>query len=892
VTTADASPGHSVRLALLEHAVLRVSFWPIETLDPFAASGLLEASRQLSVEEARAAERRQAVIDAIHAIVPRVLDRRVRAWLLATKRHVYGSSDPWADPTPDVAAVLAGEPELARRLDEEQSARRALAERRAAFDRLHAETLERQRAALRDVAATPAFRRALALTAPVVYERWRRVDGRPDPSTARGRRLETTVFHYVARAAVRPTPHGAWAGVAPVSPGDSSAAGGLRVHHAPRRYAATVNLTPFSVMARALAVLPRYGVGYPLRLNPTLFEDSRGWRFEAFDRETGSWRHLAANPLDALILRYYADGEPRPVTPLLDAAAPDQGLLRERLTERVAELLAAGALLPNLSLGAGEDDPWRVLERLVPRLLEPERTTWRGAIGRIRQACDRLAAEFDGLDPETVVLLQRAVEDEMARLWADCGLPGRPPGPPLYLDARAPVAVTWTPAFRQAAARAVETRFRFYAADGGAELYRRCSLDPIVRAAPAGRPVSLLSLLAALSDREPGDMTGEPAAPGHVVAGPGDSREQIFVRFALDPAFHRILEAQAQAWETRLAPVHEARTAWLDFTPDGSALRPGPGGAMLLPVTGDGHVWTGVGRPQPGLFASRVALLLREDGDTESGLLAALRDQGTRAAARAGGQLVEVVGSDPVSLNAAVRPALGAATLEPHGPRDASLAGVDVVADPDRARLWLTRGAAREPLFPVYNSGAAVGWQDACSALLLMLAFGHGWEYASFGFPALPAERTRWHHLPRLVARDGTVLSPERWTLDAPTIAKLAALRGPARYRAWQAEVERRALPPLVLVRDGSSESELPLRTDSPLALRCLFDTVARRAPYLVMTELPGDPVTWPIRDAVGQHYRAELAVTWLDEEYWTAATTPPGRVPEREASHGRGPTT
>jgi hypothetical protein len=95
-----------------------------------------------------------------------------------------------------------------------------------------------------------------------------------------------------------------------------------------------------------------------------------------------------------------------------------------------------------------------------------------------------------------------------------------------------------------------------------------------------------------------------------------------------------------------------------------------------------------------------------------------------------------------------------------------------------------------------------------------------------------------------------------------------------------------------VLVRDGSSESELPLRTDSPLALRCLFDTVARRAPYLVMTELPGDPVTWPIRDAVGQHYRAELAVTWLDEEYWTAATTPPGRVPEREASHGRGPTT
>jgi hypothetical protein len=154
----------------------------------------------------------------------------------------------------------------------------------------------------------------------------------------------------------------------------------------------------------------------------------------------------------------------------------------------------------------------------------------------------------------------------------------------------------------------------------------------------------------------------------------------------------------------------------------------------------------------------------------------------------------------------------------------------------------------------------------------MTLAFGHGWEFVSFGFPALPAEIAAWGHLPRLYLPDGTVLSRERWTLDGATVARVAAAGEAERYLAWRAEADRLRLPPLVHVRCGPDQPELLLRTDSPLAVRCLFDTILADAPWMIVTELPGQPDAWPLRDAEGQHYLAELAVTWYADDYWALA--------------------
>src|SRR5207248_1314908 len=174
-------------------------------------------------------------------------------------------------------------------------------------------------------------------------------------------------------------------------------------------------------------------------------------------------------------------------------------------------------------------------------------------------------------------------------------------------------------------------------------------------------------------------------------------------------------------------------------------------------------------------------------------------------------------------------------------------------------------------LLPTYQSAATIGATDPCSWLLLRLAMAHGWEFVSFGFPALPAERSRWHHLPRLELGGGTVVSAERWTIPGETLRRLAAADDVERYLEWTAEVKRLGLPTFVRVRWDPHPAAPPvlLRTDSPLAIRSLFLRLPPDTPRLVVHELVGgldaNAVRWPD----GGRHMAELAVSWVDDSYF-----------------------
>ena len=96
--------------------------------------------------------------------------------------------------------------------------------------------------------------------------------------------------------------------------------------------------------------------------------------------------------------------------------------------------------------------------------------------------------------------------------------------------------------------------------------------------------------------------------------------------------------------------------------------------------------------------------------------------------------------------------------------------------------------------------------------------------------------------------------------------------RGAERYLAWRAEMRRARVPDLVHVRCGPHQPELLMRTDSPLALNCLFETFGSRAPWIELSELPGDPREWPLVDSNGKHYLGELAVSWFRDGYWEVA--------------------
>jgi hypothetical protein len=271
-TSPDTAPSAP---RLLEHAIVRAAAWPIETTDYFAAPGLAASARAVLRSEAQVLEHRTAVLQALEAAMPGAPDRRARALLLRIRRGLFAGAGP-VPGLQEAARLLRDVPEVAGLLVEEDALRATLVERLRSFERLHAEEWQRQRQVLWAVARTSRFLKALEIANPEVAARWDALDDLGAPASARGRRLEATVFHYLMRAAGRPTPQGAWAGVALVEPRDQGAL--LEVFPAEPGYDVTVNLVPFHIMLEQLAGTRRYRFDYLLSLNPTLHRTDQGWR--------------------------------------------------------------------------------------------------------------------------------------------------------------------------------------------------------------------------------------------------------------------------------------------------------------------------------------------------------------------------------------------------------------------------------------------------------------------------------------------------------------------------------------------------------------------------------------------------------------------------------------
>ena len=295
----------------------------------------------------------------------------------------------------------------------------------------------------------------------------------------------------------------------------------------------------------------------------------------------------------------------------------------------------------------------------------------------------------------------------------------------------------------------------------------------------------------------------------------------------------------------------------------------GPWGSLLLRFENDNTAWIGLGRPEPALFVARFANLLRKPGnDDEIPLLQELREHVARAAQN-GMELAEVAGWHPLNPNAAIRPSLSRCVLDTQGDRETNLQNLQVSIEPASLRPWILRPHNSSRVVPVLTCAANLGARDAATSALAQLALAHGWEFLAFGFPQFQSEQKRWHHLPRLILDDDIVLSGERWTLEKAFVSRLGKLSGVDRYLAWIRELERINPPELVHIHTCPDEPELLMCTNSPLAVQCIFDACKGHLSNLFLTELTGDPAFWPVTDGEGQHYLAEIAITWCADQYW-----------------------
>ena len=488
----------------------------------------------------------------------------------------------------------------------------------------------------------------------------------------------------------------------------------------------------------------------------------------------------------------------------------------------------------------------------MPALLPEDRDRWAAATAGVRGVCEYLGREWDNLDPADVRALRQLVAVEIDALGQAFGWRGHPAGAILHLDTCVAFTVGWSRADRRKFEDAVGEVLAFHMADGAAERYRRVSLEAVVVATEVAGDDTLFGLV---------DGTGfRRVAPDGTDI---DTHTAIFARFG---ASSEAVADHCRGWERLLAPRHRDASVMLNDLGSRPTIV-GPEGAFVMSALGGGGPVVEWGRPQAGMFVARMAsALAARDGATPAvdelrRHVATLGDRGVVAA--------DVVGSDAPDLNTAVRPRTGAIRLEPHGRGESSLHGLRLELDAVSRRPWvIDRDGNR--MLPTYQSAAAIGGVDPCSWLLFRLAMGHGWEFVSFGFPALPAERSTWHHLPRLVLPGGTVLSAERWTIPGETLRAIASCDETERYLAWRAVAEGLGLPPVVRIRwdPHPAASPILLRTDSPLAVTSLFTRLPSDAPRLIVTELAGGVEAHCVESPDGGHHLAELAVSWVDDNY------------------------
>jgi hypothetical protein len=580
---------------------------------------------------------------------------------------------------------------------------------------------------------------------------------------------------------------------------------------------------------------------------------------------------LPRQRLLSVILRYFEDGHSHPVLRLLDALERDSGAdaaLREAFERVVNGLIDEDVLRVDLCLPARAANVWEALDAVVPRLLEPERTRWSDAVRRIKLHCEQLGENFEECKPAEVDALRRAIAEDLQGLWQAAGLPDRNPEPAVRLDMRLPFAVAWSTATFEAAQRATKALLAFHAADGGAELFRRQSIYNIVCSLNGRCEARLLAFLAD-GPVDPG--ISEPRAEegdGREGASAA-TRELLFSRLPPNSAEAQAAAEHCRTWEDILEAVHDRRVYSLPARAAKPRSLVGPWGSLLVRFGASDTVWIGPGRPDSALFVARFVNLFGEPIDNgKAPLLEELREH-LAVAADNGIELADVVGWHPLNPNAAIRPLLAPSVLDAHGDRETNLQDLQLRIPPNSARPWLLRPHDSLPLVPVLTCAANLGARDGINSALAKLACAHGWEFLAFGFPPLRAELLRWHHLPRLLLDDGMVLAAERWTLDKSVVSQLGRCSGSTRYLAWRREADRMKLPALVHARASPDALELLMCTESPLAVQCCFDGSNDRASDLSLTELAGDPESWPVTDAEGRHYLSEVAVTWCADYYW-----------------------
>jgi len=734
------------------------------------------------------------------------------------------------------------------------------------------ETVARERQLLwRATADDPRFLKALLFSNPTLYERVRRASARRHgPVTKALRKLEFTLYRYLARAVGRTTPLGLWAGVSTVPFSNQ----GLRRSTAPR-YAVAPDLRPFETLLRALATREPYRTSALRTLNPTLQASAGGgWEFWARGRSGGVERRRIAHSRElAAVLDVLADGTRGTLTELsrrvlgarrkAGAECPDSEVIG-RMLEALAD---GGALIGGLALPSRYSTAWEALQSAEAELADADRRHWRAARTALHEICTALADGLEAMPVERIETLMSAAEAEVRRL-ADA-LGATMPAmnyPALRCDLGAPFEVSLDLAQRKQLLETLrDYEIAWIRAASPWTAWRRLRHAERLRRLALGVPLG-------------GVVASSTAGDGlEVFEAELRARLDEWQRTIGSAADDVVLDARPASADARGAPTNplvQAEQAGDSLDNTSSS----PLGCLYVGLQEDFALDVrGVSDDAATAFA-RFATALGTTEALTSWLSRSLID----LEAEHGIEMVELDAPFEPNPNALARPLLECPVADPWNTgrlQDTALVG-GVIRIDARTRLPLLSLRDRPRPIAVFSFASAhLAAIDPVAGQLLETTF-HETTSGSFQAlaAALPAEIDTPRYSPRIRLGGGAVIRRRRTVIDGTKLRQLAVRSPWQRYIHWQHLAAEHGWPELLSV-SLTGRAPLPMRRSSPLALDALFKGIPDCKPedYLVVEELPSSP--W-LKDAAGQRYVADLALPFARQEHgWSARRTAADRA-------------
>jgi hypothetical protein len=698
----------------------------------------------------------------------------------------------------------------------------------SAFEQLYEASIQKQRRILaKATIEAPQFLRALCLTNDDLSRTISIRDAFPPERNKRARRLEKTLYNYLARGVWRTEPCDLWAGIALGRWGEKSS-----LEFKSTRYALSPDLRPYQFIVQKLALTSIYVDSGIYKLNPTLEFDEllQCWRYtvRVFDSII-TRKRPSSSGIDTL-LRALAEMEPANLTEIA-VGLRRTGFLDPALENILVAFQSIGLLVGGLAFPRTFATAWDALMDIPPRLNRPHARQWRIAVIRLRRICRRIERTM-----ETISLMElhntldevRSIPIELAKSL-EVEAPVLPRSV-LRCDIGLPFSLIFGPDVKAGIMKAVaeyDLFERFSGVDAAARVAHRTIVlrEPIVET----------NCQQVLTQESAWRAAGADSLVGQ----------------------------RLQCWSLWLkadSPIN-----LLEFSVDGLEVKPAPIGGLIMRPSLNGYEITGSTTEivaTYGRYAHVWYGLTNRDRHRfkDHPLHEWYREMLVKVARNAGIEIVEYVGPCEAIPNGLARPYFDFPMWDRWGTTSSYKADQFYATIPRRASIPLVFASDfNQPISLTCFSPVNLGYSELSLERLLLSSFREIPAWLSSGIP-MECELTMKEPSPPLTLPSGNCVRLRRTWIHGTTLTEFVTASRPRRFLLWQALARKFSWPKVLLVaRDG--KRPLLVVRDSPLALEAALHGISESVKFISIDE--PDDHTW-LFDDKGNGFAAEIIVPFV----------------------------